>query len=107
MWNEKLARFLKNKGVSQKEAGEKLDISRSMMSRYLTGKDNVNQEFIIKLLKVFPDIDLRSIFSDDPPSHKEELSPEEKENIINELETIEKKITLIKNYLAQKSHNEN
>jgi transcriptional regulator with XRE-family HTH domain len=108
VWNEKLAMYLKTKGISQKEAGKRLDTSTSMMSRYLTGKDKVNSDFIIKLLKVFPDIDLRSIFSDEPPNLKENdfYDPPREINVINELEIIEKKITLIKEYLAQKSHKE-
>lgn len=108
MWNENLTVFLKEQGISQKKAGEMLDTSQTMMSRYLSGRANVNSEFIIKLLKVFPNIDLRSIFTEEPPNRKEKIKnlPSLEINVINELEIIEEKITRIKEYLAQKSHKE-
>lgn len=107
-WNDKLRQYLKNEGISQKEAAVLLHTSPSMMSRFLSGNDNINQDFIINLLKAFPEIDLQSIFSE-----AKEYKQEEKIKKVNEPQTldvqlelnlIQEKIELIKLQLAQDCH---
>ncbi|MBX9886647.1 MAG: helix-turn-helix domain-containing protein [Flavobacteriaceae bacterium] len=107
-YNEKLRLFFKSSGLSQKEVSERLLVSPSMLSRYFKGSDNFSSEFIFKLVKEFPNIDLQYIFSDD--NEKSEINEpqvkysNEPLDVISELEIIEKKIVLIKESLARKSH---
>jgi transcriptional regulator with XRE-family HTH domain len=105
-WHEKLSLFFKEKKISQKEVANMMGISRPMMSRYLNGHDNVSQDFIISLLREFPEIDLRLIFSDNDDTSirsvvNEDLDNNKELDIVAELTQIEKKIALIKQKLAQ------
>lgn len=106
-WNEKLHKYLKEKKISQKEAGVLLSVSPSMMSRILSGRDGINQEFVKNMIIAFPDIDLKSIFTESVDEYKvagnangasEEF---EKINIDAELAEIEQKIATIRKHLAQ------
>ncbi len=102
-WNDRLRQYIKIQGISQKEAAILLNTSPSMMSRYLSGSDNINQDFIINLLKAFPEIDLQSIFSENKPIEVEE--PDNSEfNIEKELLEIQDKISKIREHLAQDCH---
>lgn len=102
-WNDRLRQYIKLQGISQKEAATLLNTSPSMMSRYLSGTDNINQDFIINLLKVFPQIDLQSIFNENKSIEVDE--EEEKEfNVEKELIEIQDKISKIREHLAQDCH---
>lgn len=109
MYNEKLRLYFKKNGISQKEAAERLGHAPAMMSRFLSGASVFDANFIIALVREFPEIDLKYIFSDD----KEKLSSVEEpkignvikeEDVIRELELIEKKISNIRKFLAQSCH---
>jgi transcriptional regulator with XRE-family HTH domain len=109
MYNDKLSAFFKNKGLKQYQIGERLGYSPTMISRYLKGTDKINADFIIILVKEFPDIDLQYIFSDDVEKKSMVSEPSEdyglkEKDIIRELELIEQKISSIKECLARKSH---
>lgn len=108
MYNDKLKTFFESKGLSQKKVGEMLGYSPTMMSRYYRGKDKINADFIIEMVKTFPDIDLQYIFSDDNKNIIEEPITFYSQNpidIIEELNIIEQKIANVRKYLAQNSHN--
>ncbi|MFV8268422.1 helix-turn-helix domain-containing protein [Flavobacterium sp. GT2N3] len=107
MYYDKLHLFFKNKGLKQKEIAEALGYSPAMISRYLRGSDKINADFIIILIKKFPEIDLQYIFSDVKKNSTMVSEPSEdygikEEDVIRELELIEKKISSIRNVLARK-----
>lgn len=109
MYYEKLQLFFKKKGLKQKEIGEALGYSPAMISRYLKGSDKINSDFILILVKKFPEIDLQYIFSDENKNTSMVSEPCEEygikeEDIIDELQLIEKKISNIRECLARKSH---
>lgn len=96
MYNEKLGRFFKSKGLKQKEVAEMLGVSPAMMGRYIHGTANIGSEFLIGLRKNFPELDLNYIFTNE---NSEELNllndPRdlyEKTNILNDLADIENRI---------------
>jgi transcriptional regulator with XRE-family HTH domain len=108
-YNEKLRLYFKKNGISQKEAAERLGHAPAMMSRFLSGVSVLDANFIIALVKEFPDVDLKYIFSEEIELESMVSEPGEdygikEENIIGELELIEKKISSIRNVLARKSH---
>lgn len=108
-YNEKLGLYFKKKGISQSEAGERLGHSKSMMSRFLSGVSIFDATFIVALVKEFPDIDLKYIFSEEELKVEMVEEPCEpygmkEENIIPELELIEEKLANIKKCLAQNRH---
>jgi transcriptional regulator with XRE-family HTH domain len=109
-YNEKMRLFFKNKRLSQKEVSEILGPAPAMISRFLNGTSDFGPEFIISLVKAFPDIDLKYIFSEDEESKNIDqvevasIYGSKDKKILVELEEIEKKVLNIKKYLAQKSH---
>lgn len=111
---EKLSIFFKSKGLSQSEVGQRIGYSRSSMSKFLKGDSVIDSNFILKVVKEFPDVDLKYIFSKEDEEEVEdlanmimeppaiyELSPDKLEK---ELEIILKKLTNVKNVLAQNRH---
>lgn len=109
MYNEKLRLYFKKNGISQKEAAERLGHAPAMMSRFLSGASVFDANFIISLVREFPEIDLKYIFSDDIEKLSIVEEPKigygiKEKDIIGELELIEKKISAIRNVLARKSH---
>lgn len=109
-YNEKLRLYFKKNGISQIEAAERLGHSKSMMSRFLSGVSIFDATFIVALVKEFPDIDLKYIFSEEELPKvemvEEPLTPYgmKEENIVPELELIEKKLANIRKCLAQNRH---
>jgi len=109
MYYNKLQLFFKSKGLKQYEIAEILGYSPTMISRYLKGSDKINSDFILILIKQFPEIDLQYIFSDDrmkSTAVKDAYTGYSinEEDVIRELEIIQNKISDIKNVLARKSH---
>ncbi|WET02079.1 helix-turn-helix transcriptional regulator [Flavobacterium sp. YJ01] len=108
MYNEKLSKFFKAKGLKQKEVGAILGFSPAMIGRYLHGTANIGSEFIISLSKNFPDVDLNDLFA---PEKEQNMINEagavyEKRNILNDLEEIEGRIHNIRLRLAEKKFEE-
>jgi len=104
-YNDKLARFFKSKGLSQKKVAEKIGYKEAMISRFLRGESSFGPDFIISLLKEFPDVDLKYIFSEDENSNMVN-EPNgnyglKQENIDKELEIITEKLTEIRKVLAK------
>lgn len=108
-YNEKLRLYFKKIGVSQSEVGKRLGHAPAMMSRFLSGASVFDANFIIALVREFPEIDLKYIFSDDIEKLTSVQEPREsygiKEgDIVDELELIEKKLSNIRKVLAQSCH---
>ena len=106
-YNEKLRIFFKTSGLSQKEVADIMGISPSMMSRFLKGSDNFSSDFVAKPLKNFPEIDLQYIFSESEDKQINEPDvnyPQKQLDAIKQIELIEEKIAVLKNYLAQNRH---
>lgn len=105
MYNEKLGRFFKSKGLKQKEVGEILGYSAAMMGRYLHGRANIGPEFLVSLHKHFPEIDLNDLFKiEGPPDMvNDSRAVYEKSNVLNDLEDIENRIHKIRLHLENKN----
>ena len=109
MYYKKLDEFFDSKGLKKKETAEILGVSAQMMGRYLKGKDKINSDFILSLVQHFPDIDLKYIFASESEITNALEEPPmsygiNKDNLIEELENIEKKLSVIRGVLARKSH---
>jgi transcriptional regulator with XRE-family HTH domain len=106
MYYDKLQVFFKEKGLKQYEIGEVLGYSPAMIGRYLKGTDKINADFIVKLVKKFPDVDLQYIFSDEEESYGlKEPKPFyglDEKTIDKEMQIIQNKIANVREYLAQK-----
>lgn len=107
---EKLALFFKSKGVSQIGVGQKLGYSKASMSKFLNGNSAIDSNFITKLVKEFPDIDLNTVFSEEEEFPNMMMEPPtlyhlNRDTVDQELEIILEKLTNVKNVLAQKRHN--
>ncbi|MBZ4033619.1 helix-turn-helix domain-containing protein [Flavobacterium sp. 17A] len=109
MYNEKLSKFFKAKGLKQKEVGEILGFSPAMIGRYLHGTANIGSEFIISLSKNFPDVDLNDLFAPEKGQNmvNETGALYEKRNILNDLEEIEGRIHNIRLRLAEQKFEDN
>lgn len=107
-YNEKLRLFFKSKGLSQKEVGERLGHAPAMISRFWSGESSFGPDFIVSLLREFPEIDLQYIFSEEKSftALQEPLEKYHSENavVIEELKLIEEKLFNIRKVLAQNRH---
>jgi transcriptional regulator with XRE-family HTH domain len=70
-YHNKLQNFFKAKGISQKQIAEELNVSRSIISRYLS-KNAPNYEFIKAITEFHPEIDWNYMFKDTEDSSEEE-----------------------------------
>lgn len=98
---DNLRYFLKEKGLSQKEAGERLGYKPAMMSRYLNDLD-WNWDFISSLIKCFPDIDLNSVLKEGLNKNGSDSSQGRDLDSLLIIEEIEQKLSSLKASLAQK-----
>ena len=110
MYYNKLKMFFKNEGLNQKQVAEIMGYSESMIGRYLKGTAKFDADFIVALTIKFPKIDLKYIFNgenveseqkEEDGSLNYEMSNKE---MINELQSIEDKIAVLKNVLARNCH---
>jgi transcriptional regulator with XRE-family HTH domain len=106
MYNEKLQLFFKEKGIKQYEIAKKLGYTPQMISRYLKGQDKINADFISKMVKEFPDVDLQYLFTDEQTTNRvqEPSAYYGLKKLDNELKIIEEKVAEIRKDLAQISH---
>lgn len=107
-YNEKLRVFFKSKNLTQRELSDILGHAPAMISRYLSGESKFGPEFIVSMIKAFPDLDLKYIFSNDKENIVLEPKPFyglNEDNIDEELKLIEKKVANVREYLAQKNKN--
>lgn len=109
-YNEKLSAFFKMKGLKQKEVAIAVGFAPAMISRYLGGTSVFPPDFLTALLKSFPEIDLKYIFSEDDLDEQHSMSEPSthygitKDNVLDQLEEIESKLKEIRTVLARKSH---
>ena len=66
-YNTKLKTFFKQKGISNKELAHKLDYSETMVGRYLNGRNEMKMQFLLSIIKEFPELDLNYVFKDVAP----------------------------------------
>lgn len=104
MYNEKLARFFKAKGLKQKEVGLIMGFSEAMVGRYLNRTAKISPEFLMSLSRNFPEVDLNDLFateSEDPNAIHE---PNEKyqTTVLTDIGEIEVRLKMIKEKLSQK-----
>lgn len=108
MSHKKLKKFFDSKGLSQKDVGDILGYSATMMSKYYRGIDDLNAKFIRRLVTNFPDVDLQDLFTeDDANTLIAEPLPFyglNDDNIDKELKNIIKKVENVREYLAQNRH---
>lgn len=104
-YNDKLRLFFKNKGLSQKDVSIRLGHAPAMISRFLSGESVFGPDFIISLIKEFPEIDLHYIFSEDDTTNPAQVAlPFQgltNDNLDRELEIIGKKVANVRDFLAQ------
>lgn len=62
--HKKLKRFFQDKDIKYKDVAEALGYAPSMLSQYLSGTKKINLEFINRVVKCFPDVDLNHILKD-------------------------------------------
>ena len=108
-YNEKLQFYFKKQGISQIELAKRLGHSPAMISRFLSGVSTFDANFVAALIREFPDVDLKYIFSEnmnvvDQASEPNEEYGIKEENVVKELEEIENKISIIRKVLAQSCH---
>ena len=106
MYYERLSKFVKTKGLKQKEFAEMMGTSANMISRYLNGTADFSAEFIMKLSQNFPDINLNEIFANDSEVVNMVNEPEESYNynVINEIEKIENQLSKLKEEVKKKNN---
>jgi transcriptional regulator with XRE-family HTH domain len=109
MYNDKLRLYFKKIGVSQREAAERLGHAPAMMSRFLSGVSVFDANFVSALVREFPEIDLKYIFSEEGEDSSMTAEPPidygiKEEDVVKELELIENKISNIRKVLAQSCH---
>jgi transcriptional regulator with XRE-family HTH domain len=104
-YDEKLRIFFKNKGLTQKKVSEEIGIAPAMISRYINGVSVFPADFLISLVKHYPDIDLQYIFTEEEQNTS--VVNEQLEhygfadfNVIEELQLIEDKIAKVRAVLS-------
>ena len=85
-YHERLQKFFKERGVSQKQVAEELEITASLVSRYFN-KNAPNYEFIQGITKHHPSIDWNYIFkgSVNVAQEDEPLYLKRPENLLDEI----------------------
>jgi len=63
-YNKKLAKFSRNKGISNIEISKKIDYTPLMIGRYLN-EQRINVDFIKAVTDAYPEIDWNYIFKDE------------------------------------------
>jgi transcriptional regulator with XRE-family HTH domain len=108
MYNEKLIRFFKAKGLKQKEVGEILGFSQAMIGRYLHGTAGIGPEFLMSLSKNFPELDLNDLFLDESRDINDTNKIREKyeTTLLSDVSEIEAKLKVVKEKLLRKIQNE-
>lgn len=105
MYHDKIRRFFKSKKLTQKEVGRILGYSPAMTGRYLNGTAGIGSDFLVSLLKNFPELDLNDVFAHEPNNEvyevKELRAIYEKTTIFNDIEDLEIKLQLIKEKLSR------
>lgn len=103
MYNVKLARFFKTKGLKQKEVGLIMGFSEAMVGRYLNRTAKMSPEFLMSLSRNFPEVDLNDLFAADNADPNAFNEPSEKYHttVLSDIGEIEARLQMIKKKLSQ------
>ncbi|MEN2402248.1 helix-turn-helix transcriptional regulator [Flavobacterium sp. MC2016-06] len=103
MYNEKLVRFFKSKGLKQKEVGEILGFSPAMIGRYLHGTAGIGPEFLMSLNKNFPELDLNDLFLDESSNSNKanNLRDNYETSLLSDVNDIEVRLKKVKEKLLR------
>lgn len=103
MYNVKLARFFKAKGLKQKEVGLIMGFSEAMVGRYLNRTAKMSPEFLMSLSRNFPEVDLNDLFAADNGDPNAVNEPNEKYHttVLSDIGEIEARLQIIKKKLSQ------
>ncbi|RUT70032.1 XRE family transcriptional regulator [Flavobacterium cupreum] len=103
MYNVKLARFFKAKGLKQKEVGLIMGFSEAMVGRYLNRTAKMSPEFLMSLSRNFPEVDLNDLFAADNGDPNTLNEPHEKYHttVLSDIGEIEARLQIIKKKLSQ------
>ncbi|MEO6175914.1 MAG: helix-turn-helix transcriptional regulator [Flavobacterium circumlabens] len=104
MYNEKLARFFKAKGLKQKEVGLIMGFSEVMVGRYLNRTAKISPEFLMSLSRNFPEVDLNDLFASENEDPNAIHEPKEKyqTTVLTDIGEIEVRLKMIKEKLSKK-----
>lgn len=81
--SERILEILEKSGLTPSEFADKIEVQRSAISHITSGRNKPSLEFLIKIKKVFPEIDTDwLVFGIEKEQELEEISPG-KENIEN------------------------
>lgn len=103
MYYEKLSSFFKSKKLKQKEVGAILGFSPAMIGRYLNGTAGISSDFLLRLSKNFPELDLNDVFTTDDVNAVNDPSERyHKTTILSDIGEIEMQLQRIKEKVIQK-----
>lgn len=101
----RLKKYLAKKGLKQNAVAQKLGESPSYMNKVLNGKSNFSHEFLLKIVRAFPDLDLNWLFRGGNFHDETHIYISEPGQIYKSptdlVEDIEHKVRLLKELLAQ------
>jgi len=103
-YHKKLKSFFKEKGISNKQLSQRLGYSEVMTGRYLNS-NKPNYEFIMALIREFPEIDLNYLFKDFEIEVSEEKDTIQTKNEATLIDEIEMRLGFLKSKMAQNCHN--
>lgn len=81
--SKRILEILEKSGLTPSEFADKIEVQRSAISHIVSGRNKPSLEFLIKIKKVFPEIDTDwLVFGTEKEEELEEISPEN-ENMEN------------------------
>lgn len=97
----RLKKILKQKKISQVAFSERINIHTGLLSRYLNG-EKPSVEFIYKVLKELPDLDLYYLFGDViKENDKSDIAIDLNEDTTVLIEQMEKKLQKLRDLVAE------
>ena len=105
--HEKLREFLRSTKVPEREIAKLIGIKNSSMSRTMSGHTEIGVNFLKKLKTVFPDLNIEDLFNESEPENHLNTVQDPQPTYQNPdvlIMHIERNLNLLKEVLAQKSH---
>lgn len=87
MVKERLTKWMKDKGVSAKNLATEIGVQPSAISHILSGRNKPGFDFIEKLIRSFPDLDLNWLIS----GIEDNVKPDHREEVVEHDESASKK----------------
>lgn len=112
-YSEKVKKFLEVKGLNQMDLVHKTGKAKALISRWINA-EKPSLEFLMTMAKTFPDFDLNYMLRDKPVYATEEDLPavyvtdttvDYGKSPTEIIEDIERKLDILKQKVAQNSHN--